>query len=206
MKRIRAALPGDVELMLSVKSRLRFSNTTRHGFLLGSSRGEYLELITRAAVALLLDDSNLLGFAIAMPDDLVRSSDLWQKRHMVQWIDFSPADVECEKLGYFAQLAVLPEADLYVLALAVQVILQLKEHGHRHLFATTVAEPVRNTAALPFLALGKDRVIGRLTEFYEEVGTIVSNVHYMHMDDIEKSLATSLGRRVETTMNALRLE
>ncbi len=174
-------------------------NERGHGFLLGSTSDEYAALIEHATVVVLLEEENLLGFGIALPDEIVRAGDLWQRRRQVTWLDFSLESIEQQKLAYFAQLAALPEAELYVLPLALEILLRLERSEHEHLFATTVARPVRNTAALPALLTGEARVVGSINENYAEFGTIESDIHYMNMSSVLKILQTPLGRRIDAS-------
>lgn len=212
--RIRRARLDDLEGMLAIKHALRMDagsdTTVRGGFLLGSSREQYRLFIEHASVMVLEDGAGemLAGFAIALPDPIVRGSDLWARREVIAWKEFDPTPVEHEPIAYFEQLAILPERRymLYAPALALAALQPLLDAGHRHLFATVVKEPIHNLAAVPLLAGMGARMVGEIDEEYDGVGRIVSELYYLDRSDpaARDPLAdTALGRRVVEMMGRL---
>ena len=200
--RIRRAAQADAEAILAVKRALALPADARHaprgGFLLGASLEGYRALIEVADVWVLHDTGGALaGFAVLLPEAVLRASELWERRHAIRWEVpagwMLPEDGVC----YFDQLAVLPEARVRAPELALAALRGAVQEGHEHLFATVVTHPVQNTASLALLrALGARRV-GSLDEAYEGVGRIVSDLYYAPIGGADARLAetTRAGRR-----------
>ena len=177
--KIRRAVADDVAAMLSLKAELRFEATedrsTRGGFLLGSSEAGYRQKI-RDGIAWVLEDRDLHGFAIALPDAAFKRSTLWASRHEVDGT-VSIAAFEAMALGYFDQLAVRPGASRrYSAALALTAMMDLMESGADAMVTATVVEPVVNLAAVPFVERMGGTCVGRLRETDPHVGVLVSDI------------------------------
>jgi len=208
---LRRASLADVDGMLAVKRELRMdaaaADGARGGFLLGASPEQYAFFAQHANVHVLEDDGgSVAGFAVALPDEVLRATELWARRRSIAW-DGDGGDaggwdaVENESVAYFDQLAVRPGRRFrtYAPALAVAALDALAASGHRHVFATTVREPVLNRASHPLLHAAGARRVGEIDEEYPEVGRILSDVHYLPIDrEITRRLAESsrAGRRV----------
>lgn len=189
--RLRAGEPGDAEAMLSVKQRLRMQpdragDASRGGFLLGSTRAQYEALLRLAHVDILLDRGAVVGFITALPDAVLRESDLWQRRAQIAGdggvVDPAAlAALEARRLGYIDQLAVLPDPLYrpYGPVLAYRALTRLFAAGSELVFATVVARPVRNLATLPMLAAVGAVRLGAIDEVYPEVGPVTSDVYYV---------------------------
>lgn len=185
--RLRPAALADADAMLAIKQRLRMhpdpggAESSRGGFLLGSSRAEYEALISGAQVDVLQDGEDVVGFVTALPDAALRRSPLWQRRAQIAWGGLGEAELaalEGLRLGYVDQLAVLPDPKyrLCAPALGFRALARLFDAGCDLVFATVVARPVRNLVTRPLLAAVGAVQLGALEEEYPEVGAITSDV------------------------------
>lgn len=190
--------------MLDVKHALRLdpARPAAGGFLLGASADAYAWYVRHAHVHVLEDDDGAIGgFAVALPDPVLRAGEVWARRREIAWEGGGWDALECARVGYFDQLAVRPRRRyrIYAAVLAASALRALAEGGHQHVFATVVREPVRNLASLPLLTAAGARRIGQIDETYPEVGRIVSDVYHLPVapDAIHRLLTgTPLGRRV----------
>jgi ribosomal protein S18 acetylase RimI-like enzyme len=199
--RIRRATQDDAEAILAVKRALALPPDAREapggGFLLGASLEGYRALIDAADVWVLTGtDGGVAGFAVLMPEPVLRASELWARRDSIRWdvpAGWSPPE---HGVCYFDQLAILPSARMRAPELALTALRGAVRAGHQHLFATVVTAPVQNTASLALLrALGARRV-GSVDEEYEGVGHIVSDLYYAPIDGADERLEeTRAGRR-----------
>lgn len=190
--RIRPATLADVDALLGLKRALMIAPgadlLSRGGFLLGSSREQYADFIARANVLLLEASDRLLGFAVTLPDPVLRQSELWARAEHIRWTDADPPDagpnlleILASRVGYFEQLAFLPAANLriYAPAFALAAALDLAASDHRHIFMTVVSAPVANLAPLPFLRIIGARRLGSIAEEYPDVGAITSDIYHL---------------------------
>ncbi|HEX8381668.1 MAG TPA: hypothetical protein VF619_14095 [Allosphingosinicella sp.] len=179
--RIRPARSGDLAAIVAIKDSLAFapgSARPRGGFLLGCAPERYSALIAAQCVLVLEQDGRVAGFAVAVPDPLLRSSDLWARRSLIRWLEGEGEPPEGEPIAYFDQLALAPRASrLGAAPLALAAAGRLAEAGHVRLYATTLQAPIRNPAALPLLRGIGARIVGSVTEHYEDVGEVVSDLH-----------------------------
>ena len=191
--RLRRAEPGDVPAMLDLKQSLRLTpGAQRGGFLLGCSAERYAQLIRHSSAIVLEVGGRLAGLAIALPDAALRSSELWARRSAIAWHSGFAEPPEGEKVAYFDQLALAPWASrLHAAPLALAAVRSLAA-DHRHLFATTLAEPVSNAAAAPLLRAFGARIVGLVREHYPEVGDVLSWLHHAPMS---AGLEAVAGRR-----------
>lgn len=199
--RIRRATQADAEAILAVKRALVLPpdalEAPRGGFLLGSTLQQYRALIGVADVWVLLGtDGAVAGFAVLLPEPVLRASELWARRAAIRWdtpAGWTPPE---ERVCYFDQLAVLPDARVRAPHLALAALRGAVRSGHEHLFATVVSHPVQNVASMALLrALGARRV-GSVDEEYPDVGRIVSDLYYAPIDGAHERLEeTRAGRR-----------
>jgi len=184
--RLRPAAPPDVGALVAIKEKLGFEPGTprpRGGFLLGCSPERYAELIAAGCVLVLEEREEIAGFAITLPDAILRASELWARRSVIRWHEGEGEPPEGEPIAYFDQLALSPEASrLNAAPLALAAVRRLMRGGHRRLYATTLQAPIRNPAALPLLRAFGARAVGQLTEHYEGVGEVVSALHCAPLD------------------------
>lgn len=179
--RIRPACAGDLPAIVAIKEALEFAPGARRprgGFLLGCAPERYSSLIGAECILVLEQEKRLAGFAVAMPDPLLRASELWARRSLIRWRDGEGEPPPGEPIAYFDQLALAPAASRLAAApLALAAVYRLAESGHARLYATTLQAPIRNPAALPLLRGFGARVVGSVTEHYEGVGEVVSDLH-----------------------------
>jgi len=173
--------------MIAVKEALALDPerpSRRGGFLLGCARERYLALIETSEVLLVEAEDRVGGFAVALPDPVLRASDLWRRRDLISWNRRNSEPPEGEPLAYFDQLAIRPGwPRLHGLVLALAAARALAEAGHVHLYATILHEPVRNEAALPLLRGIGAEPAGLVEEVYEGVGRVVSELHHVHIQE-----------------------
>jgi len=185
--RLRRARPEDVDGMIAVKQALALDPdrpSPRGGFLLGCPRERYLALIETGVVLLVEAEGEVGGFAVALPDPVLRSSDLWKRRDLIRWTAGNGEPPPGEATAYFDQLAIRPGwPRLHGLALALAGALRLAEAGHVHLYATILHAPVRNEAALPLLRAVGAEPVGLVEEVYEGVGRVVSELHHARIGE-----------------------
>lgn len=182
---IRQARLADVGAMLEVKHGLRLDPSAGAprggGFLLGASAEGYTLFVEHAQVLVLEDPRHGVGgFAVTLPDAVLRSTDVWARRREIAWDGGDWSALEEARVAYFDQLAVAPGRRFrhYAAALAVAALGGVVASGHEHLFATVVRQPVRNLASLPLLhALGA-RAVGQIEEEYPGVGRLLSDVYH----------------------------
>ncbi len=177
--RLRRAVREDAAAFLSVKTALPMPKNleaTGGGFLLGTSLTQYQAFIERDLAWLLESHGRTVGFAVVLVWETLRHSEIWGKRHEVQ---LEPGGVSPpERVAYFEQLAVLPEARAGAWYLAYHATCAALA-AHDGLLTTTVRQPVTNTAVLPYLRAAGFLRLGSIEETYPEVGQIVSDVHYL---------------------------
>lgn len=198
--RLRRARAQDLAAIVAIKVALRLApgqQPDRGGFLLGCSPERYAQLIERANVLVVEEAGEVAGFAVTLPDKLLRASELWDRRALIRWEPGQgepPADA---LTAYFDQLALRADAPRgHALALAFQAVRELAETGHKHLYATSLNEPVRNEAALPLLRLLGARPVGLVEEQYPQVGRVVSRLHHVALPQALASVErTNVGLR-----------
>jgi hypothetical protein len=199
--RLRRARPEDVPGLLAVKAALPLGDGAHGGFLLGVSAEAYAALIAHAHVLVLERGDEVQGFAAALPDPVLRASELWARRDRIRFRGLDPAALETARLGYFDQLAVLPRPDLsrFAPVLGFAALTALLDDGCDHVFATTLREPVRNVAALTLLRAVGARRAGEVEEVYDGVGRTVSEVHHLDLtrpEALERLRTAPLARRL----------
>lgn len=203
---LRRAIAADIDRMLALKSRLRLvprgGRTTEGGFLLGVSRERYEALVAHANVVIMDDLATgaLAGFAVTLPDPVLRASDVWARRDAIAWSG-APPIAEGARVGYFDQIACAPYAEHRrgAPALALKALLDLLATGHQHVFATVVREPLHNTAALELLRAVGARHVGALAEHHEDLGAMRSDVYHLDRSDPTAPAPwtdTAVGRRI----------
>jgi hypothetical protein len=197
-----------VAAIVAIKQALGFvpgAARPRGGFLLGCPPERYAALIEAKCVLVLEQCVRVAGFAVAVPDPLLRASDLWARRSLIRWRDGEGAPPDDEPIAYFDQLALAPWASRVGAApLALAAAARLAEVGHARLYATTLRAPIRNPAALPLLRGFGARVVGSVSEYYEDVGEVVSDLHCMCLSAALVAVRTlPLGLRIAARTEAL---
>lgn len=206
--RLRPARAEDLAAIVAVKEALRLApgqRPDRGGFLLGCSPERYAQLIACANVLLLEEAGAVAGFAVTLADPLLKASELWERRALIRWEAGAGEPPPHERVAYFDQLALRPSARrTHAPALAFAAVRELARAGHDHLYATTLAEPMRNGAALPLLRALGARPVAMVEEHYPEAGRVVSTLHHAALRPAIAGIEqTGAGRR--TANVALRL-
>ena len=190
---IRPALCSDIETMLNIKKKLVFQESngvsTHGGFLLGTdAEGYRLRILQKHTWV--IDDNGVKGFSIILPDQALRSSDLWLRRNEVQWsIDSQP--IENSRLGYLDQLAVLPGPWRSLApVLAIVTLMNFMRDRPDYILSSTVIKPVTNMAAVPYLKFLGGKQVGVLDEVDPVIGQLVSDIWLSPRLDIETFLNT----------------
>ncbi len=184
MIKLRFAREDDLEQILSIKSKLTLSSNnndiSRGGFLLGSTWEQYLFFVQKALVIVLEDVERhtLAGFAIGIPDQILRHTDLWQRKDNIQWLDPARENLENFKLGYFEQLAILPVPAyrFYAPNLALAMVKVLFDQ-HDYILTTVVYKPVQNLASISLLQKIGAQCLGYIEEEYPVIGRITSQIY-----------------------------
>ncbi len=176
-----AGAAEDLEAVLEVKRALamptRPGETSTGGFILGAERDAYRQLIAGGCVELLEVAGRVVGYAVTLPDPILRASDIWRRRESIAWVPgFDPQPLEPEPIAYFDQLAILPGIHVraYGAVLGLRALARLFGAGHRHVLTTTLRAPVRNAAAHAYLRRVGARLVGQIEERYEGVGDVGS--------------------------------
>jgi len=209
---LRRAVEADVSGMVVVKEQLRIApgGGPPGGFLLGSSPEQYAFFVANANAYVLEDAKRgLVGFAITLPDEVLRMTDVWARRREIDWEGDGWERFETERVGYFEQLAVLPGCQYRIAAaaLALRALTDLLADSHRHVFATAVSAPFNNLASRRLLDAIRARRVGRIDETYPDVGRIVSDVYHLDRSrpDPDDPLTTSrVARRLASYAGRIR--
>lgn len=205
---IRPAGPGDLAAIVAIKESLAIGPRAmerRGGFLLGCAPERYRALIEAQCVLVIEQAGRVAGFAVALPDPLLRESELWARRSLIRWRDGEGEPPDGEGIAYFDQLALAPWASRLAAApLALAATSRLAASGHGRLYATTLQAPVRNPAALRLLSGFGARIVGRVTEQYEGVGEVVSDLHCASLSVAVTAIrSVPLGLRIAVRTEAL---
>jgi hypothetical protein len=199
-KKIRISQITDAPDFIDIKDKLPMAEngdeTTNGGFLLGTNIETYQFYIDHAFCLSLVNNEDVLGFGIVLKDEMVKHSELWKKRKLVDWtIDIN--GIENKKICYFEQLAFLKGNGQYSIAVAYSLLSKAFE-THDVLLTTTVEKPISNLAAVPYILGVGGKKIGSIDEIYPEVGDINSNVFMVTKADFYKyAKASPLYRFVE---------
>jgi hypothetical protein len=199
---------ADLDGILALRERLRLrveERAPRGGFLLGCSRERYAFFICRAETLVLERAGSVAGFAIMLPDPVLRASTLWARRGAIGWHKGEEAPPEAARIAYFEQLALCPDAPrLYAPALAFAALATVAEAGHDHLYATTLELPVRNAASLSLLRAVGARLVGSVQEEYEGIGRVVSALHHLRLaGDLAAAIAPPSAARLQASLRRL---
>ena len=203
--RLRRAELKDLDAIVAIKEALPLdprSPSRRGGFLLGCPRERYAGLIQTAEVRIVEENRVMGGFAIALPNALLRTSDLWERRDLIRWHGENVEPPSDEPTAYFDQLALRPGwPRLHGLVLALAMGRTLAESEHAHLYATILHRPVRNEAALPLLRAVGGQAVGLVDETYDGVGPVVSELHHVRLlEGLAAVTSTAIGMRALRTL------
>lgn len=194
--KLRQATIADVASFMHIKNSLPMpcsesKNTHTGGFLLGTTEAGYRFYIENGFCMVAESDKEVVGFGIILPNQLIKASEIWQKRDLAQW--YIPIEtLENKQLCYFEQLAFLPHHSKPAATLAFSLANKAFLVGHDALFTTTVRKPIANLAAVPFIKAVGGTLIGNINEHYDEIGAINSDIYliekekfYAHTSNLE---------------------
>lgn len=205
--RVRAALPHDVERLCEIRASRALQpedaangSAPRGGFLLGASEATYEAYVAAGCVNVLVGDpEHVVAFSVVLPDEAVRSSSIYARRHQSDLAPEVIAWLESQRVAYFDQL--VAEAGLEGVS-ARLAYLHLIEAFERHdaVLATTVIAPVENRAALPFLIATGFEALGSIDESYPVIGELRSKIHVLTKHRFSEVRASSRAERFERSL------
>lgn len=177
---LRRAAPGDERAFIEIKKQLplRMSDcsSTTGGFLLGTDEETYREYISTSHCLVCESEGRVVGFGILFPDEVLRGSDIWVRRHTATWA-VELAHYEPRRLCYFEQFAFLGGYKRSAVALAYNLVKGAFDRGAQTLFTTTVNKPILNLAAIPFINAVDGIKAGNIDETYPILGHINSDIY-----------------------------
>lgn len=183
---LRLASEGDVDAVVALKTSLAMSidsgRTAEGGFVLGSSRAQYIDYARAKGLLVVALDQSIIAYATMLDDDALRSADVWTRREEVVWSpEVDVLRLERAKIGYFDQLAVhrAHQSNQVGTLLALGVLTTLIARGHDFVLTTTLVQPVENRAALPLIEKIGGVHIGEISEDYAGVGEVRSAIHLL---------------------------
>lgn len=187
---LRRATLEDVPQLLDVKLSRRLTDQTSSGFLLGSDAAGYVRQLECGNVWVLDSGrSRLAGFATTLGPAAFRASPLFALGERVAWSEDASYALR-QPVGYFDQLAVRCQVSARAAArLAFVALWDLFIQGAQHVVSTTVAEPVRNSASIPFIERVGGVTVGHLAETYPEIGDLVSAVWLFSYAEVTRRLS-----------------
>lgn len=190
---LRRARPADAHSFFHLKERLPIpadsSETSKGGFLLGTTVDQYTTYINDAHCIVAEDGGEVIGFGIIIPDEMLRKTDIWTKRHNVDW-NIPLETYERVRLSYFEQLAFLPNRRRLAVQLAYNLVKEVFNNNTQALFTTTVNKPIKNLAAIPFIKAANGIHAGNIDEYYPVVGAINSDIYIIDRSSFEQALKT----------------
>ena len=203
---VRLAEGADLDGLLALREARAWRDDARPGapggFLLGSDRDQYRELVARGRVMLSQDrDGGIDAFSVVLDDGAFRASELWGQRHLADVPAELVARFEHARLAYFDQLVARPGRAWASARLAFHHMVDAMRR-HDAMLATTVVEPVVNAAALPFLREVGFEVVGHVDEIYPRIGRLRSAVHLLTRDAFERRMARPDARRFGALVGA----
>ena len=193
--KIRKSLITDAEGFIEIKNRLSLkpeneSKTSTGGFLLGTDLETYRFFIRNYYCLSCEVNNKLVGFSIVLPDNILKSTELWTKRNSVK-LEIDLKEIENSNIIYFEQLAFLPGYSKLALATAYNSVKPAFENGAQYLLTTTVNKPITNMAAVPFILNSGGKKIGSINETYPVIGNIISDIYLLKSEDFTENVKKS---------------
>jgi len=189
--KIRQSILSDAEHFLAIKERLPISiendDTTQGGFLLGTDLETYRFYINHGFCYTAIASDEIIGFGIMLPNQLVKQSEIWEKRKTVSW-KINLSTLEKSNVAYLEQLAFLKGHRKLVLILSYNLVHKAFENGADFILTTTVKKPVLNLAAIPLIKAAGGRKVGNIDEVYDNIGDINSDLYLIEKTTFHKSL------------------
>lgn len=173
-------MPADAVWMHRIKEQLPIDlngdATSKGGFLLGTTIEQYRHYIAEAHCLVAEVDDAVVGFGIIITNDALRRSDVWVRRQQASW-NIELSKYEPLHLTYFEQLGFLAGYKRLAIKLAYKLIRTVFDEGCDALFTTTVHEPIKNLAAVPFIQAADGTLAGNIDEEYPVIGHINSDIY-----------------------------
>lgn len=188
--RIRRAIPDDVGALVRIKNQRQLHSGREEsaggGFLLGTDEQTYLSYI-HSSICLVAENQpgGVVGFGIIFPDPVLRESEIWKRRDAATWL-VDLGKYENRKLCYFEQFAFLDGFKRATVLMSYHIVKLAFDLGHQTLFATTVTQPVRNLAAVPFILKLGGMMAGNIHETYPGFGEIHSDIYLLEAADFHR--------------------
>lgn len=203
---VRRAETADLDGLVALRETRAWRNDalpgSPGGFLLGSDRDQYREHVSHSRVMVSQSrDGEIDAFSVVLDDDAFRASELWEQRRHADVPAELLARFASARLAYFDQLVARPGRAWASARLAFHHMVDAMRR-HDALLATTVVEPVVNSAALPFLREVGFEVVGHVEETYPRIGRLRSAVHLLTRDAFERRLARPDARRFGALVGA----
>jgi len=190
-QKIRKSTLEDAEDFVRIKDHLPLNTQSNHtqqgGFLLGTNLETYQFFIHHGFCLSAIASHKVVGFGIILPDDLVRQSELWEKRKAAKWLIDITA-IENSNIAYLEQMAFLKGNDKLVVTLSYNLIHGAFENGADYILTTTVKKPMVNEAAIPLIKAGGGRRVGNIDEVYPQVGQINSDIYLIEKTTFYKCI------------------
>ena len=188
--KIRPALLKDAKAFIKVKDMLPLpwnqSSSSQGGFLLGTDLNTYQQYIQMGTCLTAVQNKAVIGFGIAFPNEVLKKSELWKKRHAVHWNNhINITLLENQRIAYLEQLAFLKGHQKTAVILAYQLIKKIFNDGADFVLTTTVKKPVTNEAALPLIRAAGGVKVCNLDEVYAKFGPINSDIHLIAKIEFE---------------------
>jgi len=193
--KIRKSTLEDAEHFIRIKESLPLSTQNNHsqqgGFLLGTDIATYKFYISHGICFTAIASNEVVGFGIILPNELVKQSELWEKRKTVKWsIDL--AKLESSNIAYLEQMAFLKGNRKLTLVLSYNLVHAAFKHGADYILTTTVKEPVANEAAIPLIKAVGGKKVGNIDEVYPQVGAINSDIYLIDKTTFYRSIKNLL--------------
>ncbi len=193
--RIRKSTLEDAKHFIRIKECLPLNtqsdDTQQGGFLLGTDIETYKFYISHGICFTAIASDEVVGFGIMLPNELVKQSELWEKRKTVQWsVDL--AKLEHSNISYLEQMAFLRGNRKLTLILSYNLVHAAFENGADHILTTTVRKPVANEAAIPLIHAVGGRRVGNIDEVYPQVGAINSDIYLMDKTTFYESIKSRI--------------
>lgn len=189
---VRNAIAGDGESYVEIKRLLPFvdggDSSTSGGFLLGTNMETYESYIGMGFCMSALHDEKVVGFGVIFPDEVIKQSELWNKKDEANWI-VDVFELEKSKVAYIEQLAFLKGNSRLVLVLAYNMIRKAFDNDVDYVLTTTVKEPIENLAAIPLIKSVGGVLGGSINETYPEIGDIKSSIYLISKKNFCKSVS-----------------
>ncbi|RUA08224.1 MAG: hypothetical protein DSY82_07295 [Flavobacteriia bacterium] len=190
-QKIRKSILQDAQHFVRIKNKLPLpkenKDTTQGGFLLGTDINTYKFYIENGYCLTGVIKGKIVGFGILLPNQIVKSSELWEKRKKVNWT-ININDLENNNVSFIEQLAFLRGHRKLSLVLSYNLVKTGFDKGADFILTTTVQKPIINTAAIPYIKSIGGFKIGNIDEIYPKIGNINSDIYLIKKNSFYKKI------------------